>query len=61
MLQSHPLVEQAAVLAVSDDLREEEVLACVVLRPEARPDPEAAVQALLAHCNAELAYYKVPN
>ena len=61
VLQSHPLVEQAAVLAVPDDLREEEVLACVVLRPEARHDPEAAVQALLAHCNADLAYYKAPG
>ena len=61
VLQTHPLVEQAAVLAVPDDVREEEVLACVVLRAEGRHDPAAAVQALLAHCNAELSYYKAPG
>ena len=61
MLQSHPLVEQAAVLAVPDDVREEEVLACVVLNAVGRADPGAAVQALFAHCQAELAYYKAPG
>ncbi len=61
VLQTHPLVEQAAVLAVPDDLREEEVLACVVLRPEGKADPAAAVQALFAHCQREMAYYKAPG
>lgn len=61
VLQTHPWVEQAAVLAVPDDLREEEVLACVVLRPEGRADPAAAVQALFDHCQAEMAYYKAPG
>ncbi len=61
VLQTHPLVEQAAVLAVPDDMREEEVLACVVLRPEGRHDLAAAIRALLAHCNAELSYYKAPG
>jgi acyl-CoA synthetase (AMP-forming)/AMP-acid ligase II len=61
VLQSHPLVEQAAVLAVPDDVREEEVLACVVLRPEGRADTAAAVQAVFAHCLAEMAYYKAPG
>ena len=61
VLQAHPLVEQAAVLAVPDDVREEEVLACVVLRPQGRADPAAAVQALFEHCNAELSYYKAPG
>jgi crotonobetaine/carnitine-CoA ligase len=61
VLQMHPLVEQAAVLAVPDDVREEEVLACVVLQPEARADVAAAVQALFDHCSAELAYYKLPG
>jgi crotonobetaine/carnitine-CoA ligase len=55
------LVEQAAVLAVPDDVREEEVLACVVLKPGCDADPAAAVQALFAHCVAELAYYKAPG
>ena len=73
VLQAHPLVEQAAVLAVPDELREEEVLACVVLRRDAcsdgrnegrnegQSDPAAAVQALFAHCMAELAYFKAPG
>ena len=52
VLQAHPWVEQAAVLAVPDDLREEEVLACVVLREAGRADPAAAIDALFAHCNA---------
>ena len=61
VLQAHPWVEQAAVLAVPDDLREEEVLACVVLREAGRADPAAAIDALFAHCNAELSYYKAPG
>lgn len=61
VLQAHPWVEQAAVLAVPDDVREEEVLACVVLNAVGRADPGAAVQALFAHCQAELAYYKAPG
>jgi acyl-CoA synthetase (AMP-forming)/AMP-acid ligase II len=32
-----------------------------VLRPEGRADPMAAVQALFAHCQAEMAYYKAPG
>jgi acyl-CoA synthetase (AMP-forming)/AMP-acid ligase II len=61
VLQAHPWVEQAAVLAVPDDLREEEVLACVVLNAAGRHDLDRAVQTLFAHCNAELAYYKAPG
>ncbi len=61
VLQAHPLVEQAAVLAVPDEVREEEVLACVVLRAQARSDPAAAAQALFAHCNQELSYHKAPG
>ena len=36
LLQAHPQVAQAAVLAVPDEMREEEVLACVVLRSRPR-------------------------
>jgi acyl-CoA synthetase (AMP-forming)/AMP-acid ligase II len=61
VLQAHPWVEQAAALAVPDELREEEVLACVVLREAGRADPAAAIDALFAHCRAELAYYKAPG
>jgi crotonobetaine/carnitine-CoA ligase len=61
VLQTHPWVAQAAVLAVPDELREEEVLACVVLRPEGKADTATAVQALFEHCQAEMAYYKAPG
>ncbi len=59
VLQSHDLVRQVAVLAVPDDIREEEVFACIVLADGAATDTAADI--LFAHCNAELAYYKVPG
>jgi acyl-CoA synthetase (AMP-forming)/AMP-acid ligase II len=59
MLLTHPDVLQAAVMAVKDELREEEVLACVVLkRPMAA---KVAAQALFEHCYERLAYYKAPG
>lgn len=64
VLQSHPAVAQAAVLAVRDELREEEVLACVVLKPGQHAQALAndpMVQALLAHCRESLSYFKVPG
>jgi acyl-CoA synthetase (AMP-forming)/AMP-acid ligase II len=61
VLQAHPLVAQAAVLAVPDELREEEVLACLVLRPDSRTDPDTAAQSLFAFCREQLAYYKAPG
>jgi crotonobetaine/carnitine-CoA ligase len=63
-LQAHPAVVQAAVLAVPDEVREEEVLACVVLAPghraEARAD-DPTVLALFRHCDETMAYYKAPG
>lgn len=61
LLQSHPLVEQVAVLAVRDEIREEEVLACVVLKNRAAADANAIARTLFDHCNANLAYYKAPG
>jgi crotonobetaine/carnitine-CoA ligase len=49
-----------AVLAVADELREEEVLACVVPMPGATAGP-ALAEALFEHCNARLAYFKAPG
>ncbi|GAA5157210.1 ATP-dependent acyl-CoA ligase [Amycolatopsis dongchuanensis] len=51
----HPAVEVAAVVAVPDELRGEEVKAFVVLREEVGPDE------LAAFCSAKLAYFKVPR
>ncbi len=61
LLLTHPRVAQAAVLAVPDEVREEEVLACVVLRDVAAADTADAVRALFDFCHASLAYYKAPG
>jgi crotonobetaine/carnitine-CoA ligase len=59
ILLTHPEVQQVAVMAVKDELREEEVLACVVLK---RPIPVSdAAEALFRHCFERLAYYKAPG
>ena len=60
LLQAHPLVENVAVLAVKDEVREEEVLACVVLKDKSA-DAVATARVLFEHCNANLAYYKAPG
>ena len=59
VLLTHPDVQQVAVMAVQDELRDEEVLACVVLK-RAMAEEEAAT-ALFHHCNERLAYYKPPG
>ena len=59
VLQSHDMVKQVAVIAVPDELREEEVFACVVLA-EAQ-DTAIAADTLFQHCNKELAYFKAPG
>lgn len=65
-LQTHPNVHVAAVLAVPDELREEEVLACVVLKPSLAgatgpADIETSLRSLFAHCRVGLAYHKLPG
>jgi crotonobetaine/carnitine-CoA ligase len=59
LLLTHPEVHQVAVVPVKDELREEEVLACVVLR-NAEPGKEKA-EALVRYCLERIAYYKVPG
>ncbi|MGA2551278.1 MAG: AMP-binding protein [Burkholderiaceae bacterium] len=55
----HPAVHQAAVIAVPDEVREEEVMACIVpVKPQA--DPRALASELLAFCMERMAYYKAP-
>lgn len=66
-LLTHPAVEMTAVMAVPDEVREEEVLACIVLKPDAaatlhEPGTEAALlRSLFEHCSAGLAYFKAPG
>ena len=62
LLQAHPAVACAAVMAVPDEIREEEVLACVVLRPDADAGTADGIErALFDFCFAGLAYYKAPG
>jgi len=60
VLQAHVAVAQVAVLAVPDELREEEVMACVVPMPDARPDA-ALANRLMGWCLERLAYFKAPG
>jgi acyl-CoA synthetase (AMP-forming)/AMP-acid ligase II len=59
VLQAHPAVKQVAVLAVEDEMREEEVLACIVLHDDAARGE--AADALFRHCYDQLAYFKAPG
>ena len=56
VLYGHPAVLEAAAVGVPDDYRGEIVRASVVLKPGAA----ATVDELRAHCQANLAKYKVP-
>jgi acyl-CoA synthetase (AMP-forming)/AMP-acid ligase II len=58
-LVMHPKVKQAAALAVPDEVREEEVMACIVAQDGATPGPELARE-LFDWCYERLAYFKVP-
>ena len=60
VLQAHESVAQVAVLAVPDEIREEEVMACVVPMPGVKAD-RALADALMVWCLAKLAYFKAPG
>ena len=60
VLQAHESVAQVAVLAVPDEIREEEVMACVVPMPDAAAGPALAGQ-LADYCRERLAYFKAPG
>ena len=57
VLQSHADVAAAAVIPVPSELGEDEVMACIVLREGAEPDPAA----LIGHCEPRLAYFAIPR
>jgi acyl-CoA synthetase (AMP-forming)/AMP-acid ligase II len=59
-LLAHEAVAQAAVLAVPDEVREEEVMACVVAMPGVAADRSLA-SSLQAWCQQRLAYFKAPG
>jgi len=58
-LQAHPDVAQVAVIAVDDDMRDEEVMACItVIQGEKNL---AHAQLLFEFALSELTYYKAPG
>jgi len=56
---THPSVSQVAVVAVSDPIRDEEVMACVV--PKDPCDEAALADDIFYHVAGQLAYFKVPG
>jgi len=62
LLLTHPHVRGAAVMAVPDEVREEEVLACVVLAEDAfSQDRVSLAREIFDFCHSKLAYYKSPG
>jgi crotonobetaine/carnitine-CoA ligase len=60
VIQEHPSVAQVAVLAVPDELREEEVMACVVAMPGVTTGAALADE-LFDWCRQRVAYFKAPG
>ncbi len=60
VLQSHEAVAQVAVIAVKDELREEEVMACVVLMDRV-DESDALARELFDFTFERLAYFKPPG
>jgi acyl-CoA synthetase (AMP-forming)/AMP-acid ligase II len=62
VLNQHPAVKAAAVTATADELRGDEVLACVLTNDLVPEDQRAALaRSLLEHALQRLAYYKAPG
>ncbi len=59
-LAGHPAVGQVAVIAAPDSVRDEEVMACVLLAPNAQADRETALS-IQDWCLDRLAYFKAPG
>jgi acetyl-CoA acetyltransferase len=59
-LAGHPAVKQVAVIAVPDELRDEEVMACVVLPDGVEPSLGLALS-IQKRCLDQLAYFKAPG
>jgi crotonobetaine/carnitine-CoA ligase len=61
LLLTHPGVANVAVMALPDEVREEEVLACVVLKDRDGKETAAVARDLFDFCHRQLAYYKAPG
>lgn len=64
-ITAHDEVAQCAVIAAPDEVREEEVMACVVVKPSAdiadAARREALARDLFAWCFERMAYFKAPG
>lgn len=60
VLAADTRIKEAAVVPVPDELREEEVFACIVLQPDVPPSA-ALVEAILGAAAERLAYFKLPG
>lgn len=60
VLAQHPAVRTVAVSAVPDELRGDEVFACIVPQAPVR-DPQHLARELAGFCRERLAYYKAPG
>ncbi|MDF1598683.1 AMP-binding protein [Mesorhizobium sp. YIM 152430] len=58
ILMQHPDIKAAAVAAAPDELRGDEVFACLVVEGERS---EASARAIVSWCLERVAYYKVPG
>jgi acyl-coenzyme A synthetase/AMP-(fatty) acid ligase len=62
VLNQHPAVKSSAVAATPDDVRGDEVLACIIPRDPVPEHQRAEVAAsIVQHALAQLAYYKAPG
>jgi crotonobetaine/carnitine-CoA ligase len=60
VIQAHDEVAQVAVVAAPDEVREEEVMACIVPMPGVTADA-ALAERIFAWCLERLAYFKAPG
>ncbi|MBS0339880.1 MAG: AMP-binding protein [Proteobacteria bacterium] len=62
VLNQHPAVKTSAVAATPDEVRGDEVLACIVLREDvSNGNPAQLAASIVDHALAQLAYYKAPG
>ena len=59
-LYKSELISKVACIAVADDIREEEVMACIVLNKDVKILEDTAL-AIFADASKELAYFKLPG
>jgi acyl-CoA synthetase (AMP-forming)/AMP-acid ligase II len=62
VLNQHPAVKTSAVAATPDDLRGDEVLACVIARDPVPAEERGAIaRSIVEHTLGQLAYFKAPG